>query len=66
MFETTGEIKLATLCGDSVCSENLTEYTQCPQELLDCIPPEIVKLCKATAPQYLCITKDKKGNIKWE
>ena len=66
VFETTGEIKLATLCGDSVCRENLTAYKQCPQELLDCVPPEIVDFCKETAPHYLYLTKDESGNTKWE
>ncbi|MCI8353010.1 MAG: hypothetical protein HFJ58_05415 [Clostridia bacterium] len=66
VFETTGKIKLATLCGDSVCRENLTAYKQCPQELLDCVPPEIVAFCKETAPHYLYLTKDENGETKWE
>lgn len=66
VFETTGEIKLATLCGDSVCRENLTAYKQCPQELLDCVPHEIVNFCKETTPHYLYLIKDENGNTKWE
>lgn len=65
VFETSGEVKLATLCGDLVCRENLTAYRQCPQELLDGIPSEIVAFCKAAAPHYLYLVKAD-GDLVWE
>ena len=66
VFETTGEIKLATLRGGSICRKNLSAFRQCPQELLDCIPSEIVSFCKETAPHYLYLAEDENGDIRWE
>lgn len=65
VFETTGEIKLATLSGNSICRENIISYEQCPQRLLNCAPPKIVDFCKETAPNYLYLTEDKNGDVKW-
>lgn len=66
VFETTGKIKLATLRGGSVCRKNLTAFRQCPQELLNCVPSEIVSFCKETTPHYLYLTKDENGDTIWE
>lgn len=66
VFETTGEVKLATLRGGSICRKNLTSFRQCPQELLNCIPSEIVSFCKETSPHYLYLTEDENGNTRWE
>ena len=66
VFETTGKIKLATLCGDLVCRKNLTAYRKCPQEVLDCVPSKIVDFCKETAPQYLYLIEDENGDTRWE
>ena len=66
VFETTGKIKLATLRVGSVCRKNLTAFRPCHQELLDCVPSEIVSFCKETAPNYLYLTKDENGDTIWE
>ena len=65
VFETTG-IMLATLRGGAICRKNLSAFRQCPQELLDCIPSEIVRFCQETAPCYLYLTKDENGDTRWE
>ena len=66
VFETIGEIKLATLRGGPVCRKNLTAFTKCPQEILDCIPSEIISFCKDMAPHYLYLSIDEKGKTSWE
>ncbi len=66
VFERTGEVKLATLCGATVCRENLTDYKPCPDELLKCVPVEIANLCRQVAPQYLYLTEGEDGKSVWE
>ena len=60
VFEKNGEIRLATLIDDhkSVRRENFTDVVPCPEELLACVPSEIVEFCKETAPHYLYLNSE--------
>ena len=60
VFEKNGEVRLATLIDDQngVFRENFTDIVPCPEELMKCVPSEIVEFCKETAPQYLYLNSE--------